>query len=116
MNKAAAIRARINGVFDDPDLMRLGPLGSVQEDILRILDQEEPAKQEETTIPSNEWALVTTDNCTALQLLIPDGRDEDTLTNVAMYLTACFARAYKEPDFAAQMVDWLQAQKPEELP
>lgn len=35
-----AIRSRINGVWDDPQLEKLGPLfPDTQEDILRILDE-----------------------------------------------------------------------------
>lgn len=36
-NWRAALKARIDGVWDDPDLKFIGPLGDTQDDILRIL-------------------------------------------------------------------------------
>lgn len=36
-----AIKARINGVWDDPDLISFGPLGNMNEDILAIIAKAE---------------------------------------------------------------------------
>ena len=36
-----AMRSLVDGVFDDPLLMCLGPLTTLQEDLLRILDYTE---------------------------------------------------------------------------
>ncbi len=38
--KLKAIRARIEGVWDDPDLRKIGPLNTTQYDVMRILEHE----------------------------------------------------------------------------
>lgn len=68
----------------------------------------------ETVLTSNEWALVTANNCTELQLLVPDETaDTEELNNLQMFLAACFARVHREPEFGPAMVAWLRALEPE---
>ncbi|WP_293811325.1 hypothetical protein [uncultured Bosea sp.] len=50
MKAQAAIRAiiaRIQGNWDQPDLVTIGPLGETRDDILRIAQSVEPEDQEE---------------------------------------------------------------------
>lgn len=75
------------------------------------------------TIPPGEAAIVTSNNMTELELVLPDLGEGD-LPELTLFLIACAMRLHSDPDFLHEQLDWLvshhegetdEGLKPEEL-
>lgn len=64
-----------------------------------------------TVLPPGEAAIVTSNDCTGLELLMPKLSDEDAVPRLALALTACFIRLQKESTFIDEQIDWMNAQR-----
>lgn len=76
-----------------------------------------------TTIPLSEAAIVTSNNMTELELVLPEFGEGD-LPELALFLIACAMRFHSDPDFMHEQLNWLVSQhegevdeglKPDEL-
>jgi len=59
-----------------------------------------------TVLDDKECAIVSTDNMTQLNMLIPDMPEDEKVPPLVIYLFACAVRYDKEPDFVEEMIDW----------
>lgn len=59
-----------------------------------------------STIPLGEAAIVTSNDMTELELVLPDLGDGD-VPELALFLIACAVRLHSDPDFLQEQLDWL---------
>jgi hypothetical protein len=64
-----------------------------------------------TDLPKGECAIVSTDNMTSLELLLPDEPDgEKIIPPTLAFMMACVLRYTHDPDFVADQLAWLRTQ------
>lgn len=51
--------------------------------------------------------MVTTGDCTGLELLLPKLEPEEEVPRLMLVLTACFIRLQQEPAFLDEQLDWM---------
>ena len=59
-----------------------------------------------TTVPPNEAAIVTSNNMTELELILPELGEGD-VPELVLFLVACAMRFHSDPDFMHEQLDWL---------
>ncbi len=67
-----------------------------------------------TVISPTEAAIVTTNDMTELELVLPPMTDDEELPEAALFLTACAMRYHADPRFVEAQLTWLKKHRAEE--
>lgn len=59
-------------------------------------------------IPPTEAAIVTANNMTDLELVLPQTGSDEDLPDAALFLTACALRYHDDPRFVEAQLTWLR--------
>jgi hypothetical protein len=59
-----------------------------------------------TVLDENECAIVSTDNMTQVNVLMPNFEDDAKVPPLVIYLFACAVRYDKDPEFVQEMIEW----------
>ena len=65
---------------------------------------------DDTILPSTEAAIMTSDGCERLSLLLPNLKDDEAMPRLVLALTACFIRLDKDTSFVDEQIDWMNDQ------
>lgn len=64
-----------------------------------------------TKLPSNEAALVTTNDMTDWELLLPQFDDDENVPDLVVLLAGFMIRVQSDPEFVAEMGEWIATHK-----